>query len=233
MIRICTICARGGSKGVPNKNLRLLFGKPLLAYAIEQARNSGLFQRVAVSSDSDDILVLANSVGVDDLIQRPPELATDVAAKPPAIHHALVTVEQRHGIRFDTLVDLDATSPLRTSADIVGVVKLLESSLCACVITGTPSRHSPYFSLVERYPDGRIDSAKKLQEPIVRRQDAPLTYDMDGAVFAWDAARFRADPKVFYADTRLYEMPAERSHDIDSELDFVIVELLMRRQLGL
>jgi CMP-N,N'-diacetyllegionaminic acid synthase len=229
MKRLCTICARGGSKGVPNKNIRPLNGKPLLAYSIDQARASGLFERIAVSSDSPDILALAQASGADDLIERPAEMATDAAAKVPAIRHALATVEARHGVTYDTLVDLGATSPLRIPDDIRDAIRMLEACGVASVITGAPSRHSPYFSVVEKRPDGSVCVAKLPDVTVIRRQDAPPTYDMNGSIYVWNAPRFRADPQVFYPDTRLFEMPQERSQDIDSILDFEIVEMIARR----
>ena len=232
MKRLCTICARGGSKGLPNKNLRPLLGKPLLVHSIEQARQAGVFERVAVSSDSAALLKAAKTAGADDLIERPAELATDAAAKVPAIRHALATVEQRHGAAFDTLVDLDATSPLRLPEDIRGAVRLLEESGAASVITGTSSHRSPYFNLVEIGGDGKVNLAKTPPAGVVRRQDVPPSFDMNASIYVWNAAKFRADPRVFYPDTRLFEMPAERSHDIDSALDFEIVELLLRRRTG-
>jgi CMP-N-acetylneuraminic acid synthetase/NAD(P)-dependent dehydrogenase (short-subunit alcohol dehydrogenase family) len=233
MRRLCTICARGGSKGVPNKNLRPLLGKPLLAHSIERARESGLFERIAVSSDSAAILDAAKAAGADDMVERPPEMATDTASKLPAIVHALTTVESRHGVTYDTLVDLDATSPLRLAADIRGAIALFEESGATSVITGTPSHRSPYFNLVEEGPGGFVNVSKPPADTISRRQDAPRTFDMDASIYVWNPAKFRADPKVFYPDTRLFEMPAERSHDIDSELDFEFVELLLRRRLGI
>jgi len=228
--RLCTICARGGSKGLPNKNIRPLLGKPLLAHTIGQARASGLFERIAVSSDSAEILALADASGVDDAIERPPELASDIAAKVPAIRHALVSVEARHSVRYDTLVDLDVTSPLRLPDDIRGAVALLESTDVSSVITGAPSHRSPYFNLVEAAPDGSVGLCKPMPSGPVRRQDAPSTFDMNASIYAWNAGTFRADPRVFYPDTRLFEMPIERSHDIDSAIDFDIVELLLRRR---
>lgn len=225
MRRLCTICARGGSKGVAGKNIRLLGGKPLIAHSIEQARSSGLFERIAVSSDDPAILDAARHAGADDAVVRPAELATDTAPKVPVIRHVQDWVEARHG-KFDTFVDLDATAPLRTTGDIAGAIALLESAHVASVVTGTPSHRSPYFNLLEQQPDGSVRTAKTLDPPVTRRQDAPRTFDMNASIYVWRAAAFRADPRVFYPDTRLYEMPAERSHDIDSPIDFRIVELL-------
>lgn len=223
--RLCTICARGGSKGVPGKNIRPLAGKPLIVHSIEQARASGLFARIAVSSEDPAILDVARSAGADDIVERPGELATDTAPKVPVIRHAQDVVEDRHG-RYDTFVDLDATSPLRTPADIEGAVRLLEGRGVSSVITGAPSHRSPYFNLVEAQADGSVRLAKSLEGAVTRRQDAPRTFDMNASIYVWNAAAFRGDPRVFYADTLLYEMPPERSHDIDSELDFAIVEML-------
>jgi len=229
MKRLCTICVRGGSKGVPNKNIRVLNGRPLLAYSIDHARRSGLFERVAVSSDSEEILAVARDAGADDVINRPAELASDTASKVPAIHHALTTIEERHSVRYDTLVDLDATSPLRLPQDIIGAVALLEGERVASVITGAPAHRSPYFNLVEARPDGSVAVSKPLPAGVVRRQDAPRSYDMNASIYGWKASVFRESPQVFYSDTRLFEMPPERSFDIDSPLDFEIVEFLMRR----
>lgn len=228
MKRLCTICARGGSKGVPGKNIRRLMGRPLIAHSVGQALASGLFERVAVSSDSSSILAAAGAAGAHELIERPADLASDHAAKIPAIRHAVETVERRTGLTYDTLVDLDATSPLRAIADIAGAVALLESSGVSSVITGAPSHRSPYFNLVEETASGAVAVSKTPPTSVVRRQDAPRTFDMNASIYAWNAAAFRADSRVFYPDTRLFEMPPERSQDIDSELDFSIVETLMR-----
>jgi CMP-N,N'-diacetyllegionaminic acid synthase len=228
MKRICTICARGGSKGLPNKNVKLLLGKPLLVHSIERAQESGLFDRIAVSSDSPQILSLARDAGVTDLVERPADMATDFAPKAPAIRHALTVVEARWNEVYETQVDLAVTSPLRRSDDIRGAVSLLETLGVSSVITGKPSDHSPYFSLVEEQPDGHVELSKKAD--FVRRQDCPRSFDMDGSIYVWNTSVFRADPKVFYSDTRLFEMPPERSRDIDTELDFAIVEMLMIRQ---
>jgi len=229
MKRLCTICARGGSKSVPYKNIKSLFGKPLLVHSIEQARASAMFERLAVSSDSDEILAIASNAGVDDVIRRPAEMATDTAGKIPAIHHALITIEARHDTRYDLLVDLDATSPLRNPDDIVGAIDLQQKSRAGSVITGAPSHRSPYFNLVEQAPDGSVRLAKTLPMSVVRRQDAPPTFDMNASIYVWDTARFRADPRTFYEDTRLFEMPPERSLDVDTALDFEMVEFLWQR----
>jgi CMP-N,N'-diacetyllegionaminic acid synthase len=232
MKRLCTICARGGSKGVKGKNVRLLQGKPLIAYSVEQARASGLFDAIAVSSDSDQILDIASSLGVDYIIRRPPELATDQAAKLPVIRHCVAEVERLSGRRFDTLVDLDATSPLRLPEDIERAVALLEDDGVGNVITAMPARRSPYFNLVELNGAGFVALSKPPAASIVRRQDAPPCYDMNASIYVWQHDVLFATDSVFNPDSKLYVMPEERSIDIDSELDFKLVDLLMQERMA-
>ena len=229
MKRLCTICARGGSKGVKGKNIRQLAGKPLIGYSIEEAKASGIFEAIAVSSDSEYILDIAKKYGVDYLVKRPDELATDQAAKLPVIRHCAVEVEKQSGITFDVIVDLDATSPLRSVEDIKKAVALLEESGVGNIITATPSRRSPYFNLVELNKNDVVKLSKTLKTAIVRRQDAPKCYDMNASIYVWKREVLLNSDKLFNEDTKLYVMPEERSIDIDSELDFVFVEFLLTR----
>lgn len=227
MNRLCTICARGGSKGLKGKNLMNLLGKPLIAYSIEHARESGLFETVAVSSDSKAILVTAKEWGADLLIERPAEMASDAAAKLPAIRHAVETAEAEAGRPFDTLVDLDATSPLRLPDDITGAVRLLEERGVSQVITGMKARRSPYFNLVELDEDGHVRLSKVPDPPVARRQDAPPCFDMNASVYVWTRDGLFSPGTPFNPDALLYEMPEERSVDIDSALDADFVQFLL------
>ena len=230
MKRICTICARGGSKGVENKNIRDFLGKPLLAHSIQQAKRADLFDVIAVSSDSQSILDIALKWGADIIVDRPAELATDVAAKLPVIQHCVAMAEKTIGVFGDVIVDLDATSPLRTVADIRGAVSLLESSNVSNVITGAPSRRSPYFNLVELNQSGYVQLSKPVAQRIVRRQDAPQCFDMNASIYVWQRDALFRQSSIFDSDTMLYVMPEERSIDIDSELDFEIVEFLASKR---
>ena len=231
MKRICTICARGGSKGVKGKNLKLLLGKPLIAHSIEQARNSALFDAIAVSSDSPEILSIAKEWGVEYLIDRPAEMATDQAGKLPAIQHCASEVERLSKIQFDYFVDLDATSPLRIAEDIIGAVNLLEASGTDNVITATPARRSPYFNLVEEDVNGIVHLSKPLIQPVLRRQDAPKCFDMNASIYGWNRIGMFEKNTIFNPTTRLYVMPEDRSIDIDSELDFELVEFLFSKRV--
>lgn len=231
MSLFCTICARGGSKGVAGKNVRDLLGKPVLAWSIEQARESGLFDAIAFSSDSDALLEAALEAGADIAVKRPDEMATDTAPKLPAIRNCLVQAIAQAGKTPEIFVDLDVTSPLRLASDITGAVALLRESGTRNVITGAPARRSPYFNLVEQRTDGSVGLSKPANPPITRRQDAPRCFDMNASIYVWRVAPFLEQPAVFYPDTRLFEMPEERSIDIDSDLDFALVELLLRQRL--
>lgn len=230
MTRICTICARGGSKGVKNKNIRDLQGKPLIAYSILQAKESGLFDCISVSSDSPEILATAAAWGADHLINRPENLATDQAAKLPAIQHCLIEAERIAGRTYDTIVDIDATSPLRSPDDIVQCVKLLEERGVSNVITGAPARRSPYFNLVELDENGVARLSKKLDIPVVRRQDAPKCYDMNASIYVWRRETLLNSSSIFNNDTLLHVMPENRSIDIDTELDFELVEFILKKR---
>lgn len=229
---ICTICARGGSKGVVGKNARDLLGKPLLAWTIEQAKQTGLFEVIAFSSDSETLLQAALKAGADIAVRRPDAMATDTAPKLPAIRHCLEQAIARTGTTPDVFVDLDVTSPLRLPSDIAGVVELLEKTGTCNVITGAPARRSPYFNLVEARADGTVGLSKAMNPPVTRRQDAPRCFDMNASIYAWRVAAFLENPSVFYPDTQLFEMPEDRSIDIDSDLDFTLVELLLRKRLA-
>ncbi|RED54101.1 cytidylyltransferase domain-containing protein [Aestuariispira insulae] len=233
MKRICTICARGGSKGVPVKNLAPVLGRPLIAHTIVQAQESAMFDAIAVSSDSAAILQAAEEYGVELLIRRPDALATDNSAKLPVVKHCVEAAEQKTGMAFDIMVDMDVTSPLRLRKDITGAVALLEDGGCSNVITGAVSRRSPYFNLVERGSDDFVHLSKPLEQAVTRRQDAPRCFDMNASIYVWKRESFFPEPKVFYEDTKLFEMPDDRSLDIDNPLDLEIVSFLMARRMGL
>jgi CMP-N,N'-diacetyllegionaminic acid synthase len=227
---ICSICARGGSKGVKDKNIRQLMGKPLIAYTIEQAQSCKLFDVIAVSSDSDAILEVARNHGIDYLIKRPDELATDQIGKMPAIRHCVTEVEKLTGMTFDLMVDLDATSPLRSIDDIRNAVAAMTDSGAENLITAMPARRSPYFNLIELDSENRVVLSKASEIQILRRQDAPQCFDMNASIYIWNRQSFIQKESIFNTDTKLFVMPEERSIDIDSELDFEYVEFIMLRR---
>lgn len=224
--RLCTICARGGSKGVPRKNVMPLGGIPLIAHSIRQAKDSGLFDCVAVSSDDAEILEIAQAEGAL-IIERPDHMATDTSPKVPVIRHAHQEAARLTGQTFDTQVDLAVTAPLRLTDDIVKAVELQESTGASSVITGASSKCPPYFSLVELGANNCVVLSKKMDKPVTRRQDAPACFDMNGSIYVWPSRAILADDaSVFYEDTRLLVMPEYRSVDVDTPLDFKILEVV-------
>src|SRR3990167_396051 len=152
---LCTICARGGSKGVKNKNVRLLHGKPLIVYTIEQAKESGLFEHIVISTDSDLIAAVAQEYGAEVFFKRSDEMASDTAGKLDVIKDAFLRSEAHYQTTFDYLIDLDATAPLRSVQDIIDAYQQFLKDDNDNLITAMPSRRSPYFNLVE------VDSAGK------------------------------------------------------------------------
>ncbi|MEK9662654.1 MAG: acylneuraminate cytidylyltransferase family protein [Alphaproteobacteria bacterium] len=227
MRRIATICARGGSMGVPGKNVRPLGGKPLLVHTVEQARDTGIFDAIAVSSDDDGFLRIAAEWGVEHLVKRPDELATDAAPKVPAIRHCMQAVEARLGTAFDIVADLSVTAPLRSAADIRGAIEMLEASDAQNVTMGTLAHHSPYSGIVELVDGKYARISKTVDSPIYARQAAPLCYEQTGGFYAWRRdALFEQGDYPLLERTLLYEIPEERGLDIDSEFDFHLIGLL-------
>ncbi len=225
---LCTICVRGGSKGVKNKNIKGLNGKPLIAYTIEQAKASGLFEHIVISTDSDNIASIAKQYGAEVFFKRSEEMASDTAGKLDAIKDAFKRSEEYYNKTFDYLIDLDATAPLRSVEDIINSFTQFKENNNDNLITAMPSRRSPYFNLVEQDKDGKVYLSKKLDGAVVRRQDAPKSYDMNASIYIWKRDIILNESSIFLEKTGLYVMPEERSIDIDNELDFKFVEFLMR-----
>jgi CMP-N,N'-diacetyllegionaminic acid synthase len=222
-----TICARGGSRGVPGKNVRLLAGHPLIAYSIAQARRCEFIDRLIVSTDSEEIAAVSRTYGADVPFLRPAELASDTAAKLPAIQHAVRAIEQRSGSTIDYVVDLDPTAPLRAVEDIRACWDLIQRPGTDVVFTVTAADRNPYFNMVE-VVDGLARLSKTSDRPVVRRQDAPTVYSMNASVYAYRREHLMAASRVVAGKARIIEMPPERSRDIDGPLDFAFIEFLVR-----
>lgn len=226
--RICTINVRGGSKGFPGKNSAILEGVPLLVHSIRHAKDSDLFDAILVSSDSPQLLSIAASERVLS-VERPAHLASDNAPKIPAIIHAVEAGERIYGGQFDTVVDLDATSPLRRPQDIAGAVEMLESKNLSSVFSVCESHRSPYFNLVSKDDNGLWGPAIRDGFAVSRRQDARPTFDMNASIYVWSRSGLIQEKSVFTANSDVFVMPLERSWDIDTEMDFEIVKFFMKR----
>ena len=215
-------------EGVPNKNLKSLFKKPLIAYSIEQAVNSKLFTTIMVSTDSNEIAKKAKMYGAKSWFLRPKKLSTNSSPKLPVIKHALKMAEKEFGLKYDIVVDLDVSSPLRTIEDIKKSLKKFKDSNYSNLITGCKSRKNPYFNIVE-LKNGKANLSKKSKSTPTRRQSAPKAYDMNASIYIWKRATLLKSKLLFNANTGFYEMPEERSYDIDSKLDWDIVEMIMKK----
>ncbi|EKD71480.1 MAG: hypothetical protein ACD_46C00181G0045 [uncultured bacterium] len=231
---VCTICARGGSTGVKNKNIRSLRGKPLIAHSIIQAKKTNLFPLIVVSSDSPKIRAISSKWGANYVIHRPAELATASISKLPAIQHAVLETERFYNEKFDYVIDLDATAPLRTIDDIVTSFNMLiEHPDADNLVTACPARKSPYFNMLEVDSNGFACLVKKSEKLIHRRQDTPSCYDMNASIYIWKRKTLFDSKSVITDRTLLYVMPEERSIDIDTMLDWTFVKLLAKSRKDL
>lgn len=226
MTVVATICARGGSVGVPRKNIKLLLGKPLIVYTIEQALACKSIDRVIVSTDDEEIARVARENGAEVPFIRSAELATSSAPKLAVISNLLDFIEAE-GARVSCIVDLDPTSPLRHIEDIEDCLSLLDEN-SDVVITACVSDKNPYFNMVEFKADGNVRLVKNLEELVVARQHAPKVYSMNASIYVWHRHTFKKG--LWNGKTRLHIMPAERSVDIDNPIDFKLVELLMHER---
>ncbi len=208
---------------MPRKNIRLLQGKPLIVHTIEQAFACASIEQVYVSTDDPEIAEVARAAGAEVPFLRPAELATSAAAKLPVIQHLVAEVE-RLGINISRIVDLDPTSPLRLITDIEACLALLNKDTDV-VITGYPAEKNPYFNMVENKTNGNIGLVKQFAGGIAARQQAPAVYAMNASIYVWH--RDTLEKGLWNGNVRLHIMPRERSIDIDSLIDFRLVEMLM------
>ena len=220
------IPARGGSKGVPGKNIRLLCGKPLIAWTIQCARACPVISRIVVSTDSKEIAAIARQWGAEVPFLRPPELAQDDTPDLPVCRHALEWLEDREGYRPDVVVWLRPTSPLRQPQDIAAALDLLAATQADGVRSVCRVEHHPAWMF--KLEDGFLQPWMDASAGITRRQDLSALYRLNGAV---DAIRREIIPEakaLFQGRLAGYVMPAERSVDIDCEIDFRVAEALLK-----
>jgi N-acylneuraminate cytidylyltransferase len=225
---VAFVFARGGSKGLPGKNLRPLGGKPLVAWAIETARASLAIDRVVVSTDDSDIAAVARDHGAEVPFSRPPELATDEAPEWLAWRHAIRAAETAPGGRpIELFVSLSPTAPLRAVADVDACIELALHGDCDIAITVTPARRNPFFNMVVREPDRRCRLVNQGGQAIDNRQAAPPVFDMTTVAYAARPAFVMGADGIFAGRVKAVVVPPERAVDIDTELDFRFAELLL------
>lgn len=236
---LCVIGARGGSQGVPGKNIRLLQGKPVIAWAIEKALSVPGIDRVVVSTDSDAIAEAARSAGADVPFKRPASLASSDSGKFQVWQHALSTCEQLDRVTYDLYVDIDCTNPLIETKDIQGAIERFrqlqrDDHSPDAVFTVSEARRNPYFNLVEPDSEGVLKMSKTLGEgKVLARQRAPVVLEHVAGTYVLATRYVRSANHLLDGRAFGYQIPPEKAFDIDSELDYSIIEFLLTRKEGL
>lgn len=220
-----TICARAGSKGLKNKNLKELMGKPLIAHTIEHLKQWGKAGKIVCSTDSEEIAKVAREYGAETPFIRPADLASDTAAKIGVLKHAVKECEKVYGTKYDVVVDLDPTAPLRKVEDIEGCYRKLVESDANAVLSACHAIKNPYFNMFELDEKGYAHLCK--ESNVTRRQDAPKVFEANASIYAYRRNFLLETGNLFSEKTLLYKMPESTASHIDSETDFLIVKTLM------
>ena len=228
MNNLCTICARSGSKGVPNKNIKKIAGKPLIQHTIEQAKKSKIFSDIIVSSDCKKILKIAEKLGVHTL-KRTNQLSKDFVGKVDVIRDAAIKAQKMLHKKFDNVIDLDVTSPLRQVSDIHNSFKKFQNGNYQNLITGCVARKNPYFNMIE-IKKNVLSISKRTNKKIYSRQKSPQVFEMNASIYIWKNKALMNKSNLVTSKTAFYKMPEERSIDIDTMLDWKIVSFLMEKK---
>jgi len=228
---VAFIFARGGSKGVPGKNVRLLCGKPLIAWSIEHAKAVSSIRRIIVSTDSEEIATIAEEYGAEVPFFRPAELAQDDSPEWMAWRHGLQHLIDTEGKLPDAMVSVPATSPLRQPVDIENCLTEFMRGDSDVVITMAEAYRNPWFNMVKVKADDTVELIMPPTSVISRRQDAPSVFDMTTVAYVINPAFVFSNNSIFTGRVRAVEVPLERAIDIDTLLDFEIAEFLMNREL--
>lgn len=227
MSTVAFIFARGGSKGLPGKNIRMLGDKPLIAWSIVHALAVKRIDRVIVSTDSEEIATVARQYGAEVPFIRPAELARDNSPEWLAWRHALNYLRETDGILPDVMVSVPTTAPLRLPLDIENCLDKYEEGNADMVITVTDANRSPYFNMVKANADGTVGLVIPPQSEITRRQDAPMVYDMATVAYVVRPAFVLTHNATFEGRVQMVHVPRERAVDIDTLIDFQIAECLL------
>jgi len=227
MNAVAFIFARGGSKGLPGKNIRPLNGKPLIAWSIEHALSVKRIRRVIVSTDCDKIAKVAKEYGAEVPFKRPSELAEDDSPEWLAWRHALNYLYESTGKLPEVMVSVPATAPLRMLIDIENCLDKYEKGDADIVITVTDAHRSPYFNMVKNNADGTVGLVSPPSTAISHRQDVPVVYDMTTVCYVASPKFIMTHKSAFEGRVKAVHVPVERAIDIDTLLDFQIAEGLL------
>jgi len=227
---IAVIAARGGSKGVPRKNVRPLAGKPLIAHAIETALESEWIDRVIVSTDDIEIAEVSQRYGAEVPFMRPEELARDDSPEWLTWQHAIRSLESVKGIpNIDVFVSIPPTAPLRSVENVDACIQMLLESDADIVITVKPAERNPYFNMVTLVEGDDARLVMLPERPVHRRQDAPPVYDVTTVAYAARPLFVLNATSMFEGKVKAVVVPAEGALDIDTELDFKFAEFMLGR----
>jgi CMP-N,N'-diacetyllegionaminic acid synthase len=229
---LITICARGGSKGIPKKNVQPVNSIPLIEYTIRHARRYAeeVGGDIALSTDDGEIRAVALQAGLSTNYTRPAVLATDTVGKVDVIQDLLRHTEEEAGKEYDYVLDLDVTSPLRTMEDLrKGFHSLQEHREAHNLFSVSPSRHNPYFDVVEKDKNEFVRLVKIPQHPMTARQEGPKTYDLNASFYFYRRSFFRDSPPKMFGSALAYIMP-HMCFEIDERLDLEILEHLVKER---
>lgn len=231
---LVTICARGGSKGIPGKNIKELAGKPLIGYSIDVAcRFKSEFGEVdiALSTDSDQIMEVAVACGLKSDYKRPDSLAGDTIGKIDAIRDVVLFYENKNNIRYDYILDLDVTSPLRNLTDLKDAFELLKNDKEAVnLFSVSPSGRSPYFNMVEKKENGYYAQVKQPDFTVLTRQSAPVVYDLNASFYFYRRSFFECGYKGAITDKSLIYLVPHTCFDLDHPIDFEFISYLLENK---
>lgn len=230
---LVTICARGGSKRVKGKNIMMVSGKPLISYAIDLAKQWGRAKRIVCSTDSEKIAEIAKNLGADVPFVRSARLSTGTAGKLEVIRDALVNSEKVYKEKYDIIVDLDVTNPLKTKNDLDNCLSIFKKKNAEVLLSVTRARRNPYFNMVELNNKGFAELSKKPKSTILRTQSTPKVYDVNASVYFY-SRDFLLNPKnSFVLESKkaaIYVMDDVCGTDIDSEDDLKYIEFLLKNK---
>lgn len=224
MKHLVVIPARGGSKGVPGKNIKLLNGKPLIHYTIEAAREVFKDEEIIVSTDDPEIRSVAEKTGLKVPFLRPSDLATDTASSQDVLIHALDFFEKHDGTP-DRIILLQPTSPFRTAGQIKTALTLMDEQT-DMIVSVKETSANPYFNLREENNNGWLEPSK--EGNFTRRQDAPKVYELNGAIYIINPNALRHERMAAFKKIKKYVMDEQSSHDIDTMMDWKIAEVIVK-----
>ena len=226
---ICIIAARGGSKGVPNKNIRLLGKKPLIAHTIESAIKSKLFSSVIVSTENKKITNIAKKYGATVPFYRPKKLATNNASMDDVLLDVIKKLKLLE-YEFEVVVNRDCTAPFIQNSDIKESINLLDRKKCDAVVAGYNTHLNPYFNMMEKNASGYLEFSKKSKKRIESRQNAPVVYQLTG-LQTFNVKQFLKYKRIYMPKILPLEILPETGLMIDTEFEFQIANQIAKKQI--